>query len=78
VIKPALFGMKDGIGPLIDEPNCTNCGRCIDVCSKEVFVFGTRFGASLADRNFSGPDQAGIKHTINFNSEHLEQEEART
>jgi ferredoxin-type protein NapH len=26
--------------------NCTNCGRCIDVCSKDVFVFGTRFGKS--------------------------------
>jgi ferredoxin-type protein NapH len=23
--------------------NCTNCARCIDVCSKEVFSFGLRF-----------------------------------
>jgi ferredoxin-type protein NapH len=23
--------------------NCTNCGRCIDVCDKDVFSFGTRF-----------------------------------
>jgi ferredoxin-type protein NapH len=25
------------------SPNCTNCGRCIDVCSKDVFRFGSRF-----------------------------------
>jgi len=74
VIRPALFGKKDGIGPLINEAHCTNCGRCIDVCSKEVFVFGTRFG----NRNFTGSGQAGNKQAINFNSEKLEQEEART
>ena len=34
----------DGAGPVILAPNCTNCGRCIDVCSKDVFAFGTRFG----------------------------------
>lgn len=43
VIDPALFGGKNGIGPVIDDGNCTNCGRCIDVCSKEVFRFGSRF-----------------------------------
>jgi ferredoxin-type protein NapH len=43
VIRPALFGEKDGIGPVVDEANCTNCGRCIDVCSKQVFSFGTRY-----------------------------------
>ncbi len=25
--------------PLIDNALCTNCGRCIEVCSKEVFAF---------------------------------------
>jgi ferredoxin-type protein NapH len=25
--------------PLIDAAQCTNCGRCIDVCSKDVFRF---------------------------------------
>ncbi|NJD26021.1 MAG: quinol dehydrogenase ferredoxin subunit NapH [Betaproteobacteria bacterium] len=40
VIRPAL---KGGAGPVILSPNCTNCGRCIDVCSKDVFVFGLRF-----------------------------------
>jgi ferredoxin-type protein NapH len=46
VIKPALKGAERGVGPLIVSPNCTNCGRCIDVCSKEVFRFGLRFGAA--------------------------------
>jgi ferredoxin-type protein NapH len=43
VIRPALKGEGKGVGPVILAPNCTNCGRCIDVCSKEVFSFGLRF-----------------------------------
>jgi ferredoxin-type protein NapH len=46
VIRPALKGV-DGAGPVILAANCTNCGRCIDVCSKDVFVFGTRFGSKV-------------------------------
>lgn len=42
VIRPALKGEKQGLGPVILSPNCTNCGRCIDVCSKDVFRFGLR------------------------------------
>lgn len=44
VITPALKGEAKGIGPVILSPNCTNCGRCIDVCTRDVFAFGTRFG----------------------------------
>lgn len=43
VIRPALKGIG-GTPPVIMEENCTNCGRCIDVCSKDVFAFGSRFG----------------------------------
>ncbi len=43
VIKPALKGEDAGRGPVILSPNCTNCGRCIDVCAKDVFRFGGRF-----------------------------------
>jgi ferredoxin-type protein NapH len=43
VIKPALKGADHGIGPVILSPQCTNCGRCIDVCSKDVFIFASRF-----------------------------------
>jgi len=42
VIRPALKGAKQNVGPVILSPNCTNCGRCIDVCSKDVFRFGLR------------------------------------
>ena len=43
VIKPALKGADRGIGPVIMSGHCTNCGRCIDVCGREVFEFSTRF-----------------------------------
>lgn len=45
VIRPALKGEGKGVGPVILAPNCTNCGRCIDVCSKDVFRFGGRHAA---------------------------------
>lgn len=43
VIRPALKGVDKNIGPVITSANCTNCGRCIDVCAKNVFHFGLRF-----------------------------------
>ena len=43
VIPPALKGAAHGVGPVIQGINCTNCARCIDVCSKDVFKFTTRF-----------------------------------
>lgn len=43
VITPALKGADKGISPLIDDGNCTNCGRCIDVCDEDVFNFSNRF-----------------------------------
>jgi len=39
VIKPALKGSGS---PVILSGQCTNCGRCIDICSVNVFNFGTR------------------------------------
>ena len=47
VIRPALKGYVNKndsvqIGPVITSSNCTNCGRCIDVCAKDVFHFGLR------------------------------------
>jgi ferredoxin-type protein NapH len=51
VIKAPLKDAAKGIGPVILASDCTNCGRCIDVCSKDVFSFGSRFNnaASMAD-----------------------------
>lgn len=43
VITPALRGADKGISPMINEINCTNCGRCIDVCDENVFIFSSRF-----------------------------------
>jgi ferredoxin-type protein NapH len=42
VISPALRGADKGISPVISSGNCTNCGRCIDVCPERVFQFGLR------------------------------------
>ena len=47
VIRPALKGADKNIGPVITSANCTNCGRCIDVCAKDVFHFGLRFNNKL-------------------------------
>ena len=43
VIKPALKEIPTGTGPVILFSQCTNCGRCIDVCSENVFQFDFRF-----------------------------------
>jgi ferredoxin-type protein NapH len=55
VIRPALKAIG-GAPPLILEANCTNCGRCIDVCSKDVFAFGTRFNTPVV--SVTGAPQA--------------------
>lgn len=47
VIKPALKGKTKGNGPVIQSPDCTNCGRCIDICSVNVFEFGSRFANQM-------------------------------
>ena len=41
VIKPVLK-KSNNLNPVILAGNCTNCGRCIDVCSEDVFSLGTR------------------------------------
>lgn len=43
VITPALKGEDKGLGPIILSSDCTNCGRCIDICAPDVFQFTTRF-----------------------------------
>jgi len=42
VIKPALRGARRGTSPVILSSDCTNCGRCIDICAKNVFSYGGR------------------------------------
>lgn len=49
VISPALKG-KAGSSPVVLAPDCTNCGRCIDVCSQDVFAFTHRFDSKPSHR----------------------------
>ncbi len=63
VIRPALKGADKGIGPVITSANCTNCGRCIDVCAKDVFHFGNRFN----NQSYNNPVH---EHTHERNKEH--------
>jgi ferredoxin-type protein NapH len=46
VIKPALKGAENAQGPVISDAHCTNCARCLDVCTKNVFEFSSRFNNS--------------------------------
>ncbi|MDO8287409.1 MAG: quinol dehydrogenase ferredoxin subunit NapH [Rhodoferax sp.] len=46
ILKAPLKGGPAGVSPIVLSSNCTNCGRCIDVCSKDVFVFSSRFHQS--------------------------------
>jgi ferredoxin-type protein NapH len=45
VIRPALKTVGQS-HPLILDPNCTTCGRCVDVCGQDVFRVTTRFDRS--------------------------------
>lgn len=40
VIRPALKGQTS---PIINSANCTLCGRCVDVCDKQIFTITHRF-----------------------------------
>ncbi len=40
ILPPALKqGMRQGHPPVVDAMTCTRCGRCVDICSKDVFAF---------------------------------------
>jgi ferredoxin-type protein NapH len=43
VIRLPLKGASKGASPVILAGDCSNCGRCIDVCAQDVFTLGTRF-----------------------------------
>lgn len=45
VIRPALKGVGQP-HPVILDGDCTNCGRCVDVCSQDVFRITNRFDRS--------------------------------
>ncbi|WP_145107699.1 quinol dehydrogenase ferredoxin subunit NapH [Cereibacter sediminicola] len=59
VITPALRG-KSADTPLILAGDCTNCGRCVDVCDRDVFRFTHRFDTRPAPgRDAATPSPAG-------------------
>ncbi|HID46893.1 MAG TPA: quinol dehydrogenase ferredoxin subunit NapH [Chromatiaceae bacterium] len=62
VIKPALKGAPKGIGPVITGNQCTNCGRCIDVCAVNVFQFGNRYSNDSKSGLQSAEEYS--KHTV--------------
>lgn len=47
VIRPALKAVGQ-THPIILSGACTNCARCIDVCSERVFKLSTRFSRSVS------------------------------
>ena len=59
VITPALRG-SDGSTPLILSGDCTNCGRCIDVCAPSVYEFTHRFDQRSAPAR-PVPSRAGVR-----------------
>jgi len=63
VIRPALKGEDKGVSPVILDTNCTNCGRCIDVCHVNVFRFGGRTVGST-DPNATRNARAQYSKTI--------------
>lgn len=48
VIPPALKPKRADASPLILSPDCTACGRCIDVCSEDVFRMTHQFDRRVA------------------------------
>lgn len=42
-VIPAAVKSPKGEGPVILSVDCTNCGRCIDICDDDIYHFGLRF-----------------------------------
>jgi ferredoxin-type protein NapH len=61
VIKPALKGARQGLGPVILSSDCTNCGRCIDICGKSVFSFGNRHAGETGASRSGGEIKRGVQ-----------------
>ncbi|GAA0572942.1 quinol dehydrogenase ferredoxin subunit NapH [Caenispirillum bisanense] len=55
VLTPALKGGATDT-PVITDGECTNCGRCIDVCHRHVFAFTHRFDRSTAAAPAAAPE----------------------
>lgn len=54
IIRAPLKGVKGALPIILDE-RCTNCGRCVDVCAKDVFSFGPRFSPPATGQPTANP-----------------------
>ncbi|MES9945389.1 MAG: quinol dehydrogenase ferredoxin subunit NapH [Candidatus Thiodiazotropha sp.] len=61
VIKPALTGEAKGVTPVILASDCTNCGRCIDICAKDVFSYGGRHARLNDEYKREGEINQGVR-----------------
>ncbi|MCU7930843.1 MAG: quinol dehydrogenase ferredoxin subunit NapH [Candidatus Thiodiazotropha sp. (ex Codakia rugifera)] len=61
VIKPALKGEKKGLSPVILSSDCTNCGRCIDICAKDVFSYGGRHAIKIDEYKREDEINRGVR-----------------
>ncbi|WP_316366030.1 quinol dehydrogenase ferredoxin subunit NapH [Candidatus Thiodiazotropha sp. CDECU1] len=61
VIKPALKGEKKGLSPVILSSDCTNCGRCIDICAIDVFSYGGRHASIIDEYKQEGQFNRGVR-----------------
>ncbi len=61
VIRPALKGASKGLGPVILSSDCTNCGRCIDICGKYVFAYGGRHAIEASVKSTEGSVNRGVR-----------------
>lgn len=60
VIPPALRG-RGTASPVITSPDCTNCGRCLDVCPERVFAFTHRFDDATETASTAPGHDAGAR-----------------
>lgn len=59
ILRLPLKGADKGSSPVIGSGHCLNCGRCIDVCTKDVFEFQIiPFRSPSNDRNNTLNDEA--------------------
>ena len=49
VLVPALKPRTTTASVVIASGDCTNCGRCIDVCGEDVLHFGTRYSKRVSE-----------------------------
>ncbi|MCP4199749.1 MAG: quinol dehydrogenase ferredoxin subunit NapH [Proteobacteria bacterium] len=63
VLPMALKGAENGYPAIIVSAACTNCGRCLDICAKDVFQFGLRYKSKKVDRfTFRQIDDVGVRN----------------